>query len=458
MALRQAPSIEPRGRSAAPDTELTRRRDAEAFARSTPARISVIALVLGLLVLAAGAVTGAEVDRRQDTLLRLLAESEPLSYSAQDLYSALSVADAAATTAFLSPGLEPEAVRQRYLDAVGTASREIVAASAGLADASLAADTASSRDLLTDISSGLALYTGLIDTARANNRSGNPVGTSYLGAASAHMQQELLPRAQQLYERQHARVQEIQQDYSTPPWLVFTAPALAVVGLIIVQVRMARRTHRKLNPGMLISTVGVSVMLLWLMGSGLGSALAAGKAHSRGALPVSDLTAARIAAQQARGVETLELIRRDSTTDYEQQFADRLATVDQAIDTMRNDRIGIDPGPVADAASAWRDAHDHIRQLLVTGRFNDAVRVAIGDPDTEAAGDPAVPVGASAQSFDRLDAAIDSAIVEARQTGRDAIGTASNALTALTGGAVGLTVLSLAGLVVGIWPRLREYR
>ena len=46
---------------------------------------------------------------------------EPLSLDAQQIYSQLSDANDAATTAFLTGGLEPAATRQRYLADISAA-------------------------------------------------------------------------------------------------------------------------------------------------------------------------------------------------------------------------------------------------------------------------------------------------------------------------------------------------
>ena len=66
----------------------------------------------------------AAIENRQANLDLLLVETEPLANSAQNLYSALSLADAAAATAFISGGLEPAEVRDRYTQSIGEASAD----------------------------------------------------------------------------------------------------------------------------------------------------------------------------------------------------------------------------------------------------------------------------------------------------------------------------------------------
>ena len=113
--------------------------------------------------------------------------TEPLADAAQRIYGALSIANTAATTAFLSGGIEPQDVRDRYDAAIGQASAGLVTASNGVAP-----NDVHSLTLLTDLSNQLAVYTGMIATARANNRAGRPIGVAYLSGASALMQQAIL--------------------------------------------------------------------------------------------------------------------------------------------------------------------------------------------------------------------------------------------------------------------------
>ena len=108
-----------------------------AIVRSTPGRLTAALIVLLLLGIAYGitAFTGsnqanADVSSVQDS-------SGPLTVSAQSLYRALSDADATAATAFLTPGAETAASRQRYetdIAAAGTALAQVTAGASGDVD------------------------------------------------------------------------------------------------------------------------------------------------------------------------------------------------------------------------------------------------------------------------------------------------------------------------------------
>jgi hypothetical protein len=72
------------------------------FARTTPGIVGIIAFIVASLCVIAGLVCGAQLDRRIAESNAVLDRSEPFAYSAQNLYAALSAADAAAATEFLS--------------------------------------------------------------------------------------------------------------------------------------------------------------------------------------------------------------------------------------------------------------------------------------------------------------------------------------------------------------------
>jgi hypothetical protein len=136
------------------------------LARSTPGRLSLIVVVLVVASLASGWLTTWSVNRQERALEDLATRSEPLAHAAQEVYRALQDADATAASAFLSGGLEPSQLRERY-------EKDIAQAQAALSVA-----TASSPDLTATLAAQLPVYTGLIETARSNNRQGFPVGAA----------------------------------------------------------------------------------------------------------------------------------------------------------------------------------------------------------------------------------------------------------------------------------------
>ena len=89
------------------------RRPWREFLASTPGRLSLLAVVLVAVALTAGLVTSAVVAARQQRMETLRAHTEPLADAAQNLFSSLSIADAAATSSFIAGAIEPLAVDRK---------------------------------------------------------------------------------------------------------------------------------------------------------------------------------------------------------------------------------------------------------------------------------------------------------------------------------------------------------
>ena len=90
------------------------------LARTTPGVIGIVALAVGAICVIAGVVSGGQLDTRIDERNSVLTRSEPFAYAAQNLYAALSAADAAAAAAFLSGGIETAEMRARGSDVLAT--------------------------------------------------------------------------------------------------------------------------------------------------------------------------------------------------------------------------------------------------------------------------------------------------------------------------------------------------
>ncbi|WP_040784551.1 hypothetical protein [Nocardia pneumoniae] len=416
------------------------------FANSSPGRLIALGLLLIGLCLAAGSMTAATVSERQQSLDVLLYDTEPDAHSAHRLYTSLSIADAAASTAFISGGLEPQAVRDRYTQAMGEAAAELVTQSDRAVGAPATAD-ADAR-LRSGIVTGLPVYSGLVETARTNNRIGYPVGAAYLSEASNQMQTTLLPMAEELHNHRSAAVSAAQRNHVRPPWSAIGLLILTLGVLVWVQRDLARRWRRVLNPGLLLASAAMLILLAWTVIAGSVSAAAMIDARDDGAVPSSRLTESRILTQQARAAETLKLVRRDATGDYDRTFdanMERLADLlgkypdsAPATDDVRN---------AVPALDRWRVAHQRMNDALAKGDFNGAAAVTTGPGLADA----------TAQ-VDALDSALEQGIAETRDTLRDEISQAARVLDFLGAGAMVLGILAAGYVGLGIWPRLREYR
>ena len=89
----------------------------------------------------------------------------------------------------------------------------------------------------------------MIETARANNRNGYPVGAAYLSEASNQMQTTLLPMAAQLQSHRSDAVEAAQRRHVQPPWPAVALLIVALGVLVWAQLDLSKRWHRVLNPG-----------------------------------------------------------------------------------------------------------------------------------------------------------------------------------------------------------------
>ena len=168
-------------------------------AGSTPAKLRLLLAALLAVSLLWGAVAAWTVAGHASAAGNVVAVSEPLSLDAQQIYRSLSDADATEAAAFLSGGLEPLALRARYQADIAQAANRLEAATA-------AAGQSAAGSLLAILSRGLPVYAGLVETARADNRLGLPLGAAYLRRASAFMRATLLPAARSLYAQENAQL------------------------------------------------------------------------------------------------------------------------------------------------------------------------------------------------------------------------------------------------------------
>lgn len=412
------------------------------FANTTPGRLLAIGAVLAMLGVLSAFAISTTITERQLQLTNVLDHTEPMAFAAGQLYTTLSVADAAAATALIS-GAEPQAVRQRYEQAITDAAVAVTRASSGLNDPALV-------ELLGRTNAHLAVYTGLIETARTNNRVGNPVGSSYLSEASALMQQTILPDAQRLYEATSARV-----DAETTASATIPAPVIIIVAITLLfgafaHRWLARHTKRRVNVGLVIGGMAIAIMIIWV-----GSALAISTAGSRSAKNTAaeslrTVTSLAITAQQARADETLALIRRGDEDVRKRSYYQR---VDQMRDELR-DYLGrndtVDKSGLAHAdqlLQKWRQADERIDDFIKVGNYRAATQVALGTGEDD-----------STPAFDKLNDALSQGIQESRTQLRNDISSARRVLSGTTVGGAMLSIGAALAVALGLWPRLSEYR
>jgi hypothetical protein len=419
---------------------------------TTPGQLSLAALLLVVGAIVFGAFAARAVSARSQASHSVASDTEPLLIAAEGLYAALSDADATAATTFLTGGLEAPARRERYLGDLRAASGQLttLARQAGSSAQTLAA--------IRTLATQLPVYSGLVETARADNRQGFPVGAAYLRQASTLMREQLLPAANRLYEVEARR---LSGDYRSGAYagalLALIAVTCAMLGLLAaIQVRFTRLTHRIFNVPMALATVTVFALGVWTILGLIGEQNALGRAQRSGSDPVQVLSAARILALRAQGDEGLALVARgggeaslrdfDVVTRRLGSSGESASLFGAAAAIARRSGSAATIDRLSESFAQYLAVHRRVVALETNGRFNDAVRLAVG------------PSAKQLSLSDASNSGLAQQISAAQHRFAGAAGDATSALGGLWLAIPLLTVLFAALALYGTQQRLGEYR
>ncbi len=432
---------------------------------TTPGKLRLFLLALVALSLAWGVLATITVSQHAAAAANVVAVSEPLSLDAQQIYQSLSDADATAATAFLSGGLEPIATRQRYLADIGQAGTRIEAATA-LVGASAARTqvpgqlkstaTAAGDDLVT-LSAELPVYAGEVETARADNRLGLPLGAAYLREASALLRGKLLPAASDMYTRESGLLTVSSAQATGLPLVLVTIVIGLGIGYVLYRASrwLTRHTHRVLNWGLVAAFVAGAISLLWLVAAFAFGRADLVQAQEHGATPVEALARADIAALQAHADESLTLIDNGGDDSYQQDFLTQqklLGPGPGSLLTVAGKAAAHSPaaGPATGAAAealAWYRAHVIVRSLDDSGSHAAAVRSVLGSGRS----DGGAQFRLLAADLNAGISADQAAFSSSARGGRDAF-------SGLAAGVIVASLIMAAGCAWGLSRRLVEYR
>ena len=327
---------------------------------STPQRLRLLSLGVVVVGLVIGVIGALIFTYLAVSLSRARADTAQL-IRVQKIQSNLLSADATATNAFLVGGLEPPAQRAAYDQAMSSTSSLIAEA----AQAQPADGTA-----LAALNQQVLSYAGMIEQARANNRQGLPIGAQYLRNASAQLRSDALPILNNLVSANAARATDEMK--AGAGYIVLVIALLGLGGVIAAQVWLARRFKRKINVGMLASSI---VLLVLVIGSlivvlQLRSSL---QEISSGSLAAVNTAAdARINANDAKSNESLTLIARGSGQAFEAAWKSSADSVAENLGRLT------DKPELVGQWQAYTDVHTQIRALDDEGQWDKAVAKATG--------------------------------------------------------------------------------
>jgi hypothetical protein len=425
-----APDPDP---GAAPDARRRAGRFSAGLA-TTPGRLALATTVAVVACLLLG-VTGFLAGNGQSAALHDAQRDAAQLVGTQELRNDLVSADATATNAFLVGGLEPAEARERYEASLSEAAQAVPSLAATARGAGEAADLAA-------VSDSVQRYAGLVESARANNRQGFPVGAAYLDQASAALRDEVLPTIDEVAVSTSQRVDADMGSISLAQVLLLFV-LLALVALGAVQLWLARRTHRVLNTGLAAASVallvgGVVTVAAVLGGNGVARSVASGPY----AATVATSEALSLATD-AKSMESFTLIKRGSGADFEESYqtslTDARALLAEAADAAGTGSTSL--------LNEWDARHAEIRELDDGGDWDDAVDAATATGDGSA--------GAAFAAFS------DRAHEDVEATSKEAVDRLGSAATTAQAAAWIALVLGVAGAVAaaaGMNVRLKEYR
>jgi hypothetical protein len=440
-SLVAGPSRARRAARSAPGREWLNR-----WSRTTPGKLTLLAVLVVVGAICFGVIaTGAERSRQQ-AAQAARTQTEPLLVQSVDLYTALSDANATATTTFLKGGLEPPARRARYVADVNAASRALATLTGEVGDDPVA------RAAVQTIGRQLPVYAGLIESARANNLQGYPIGAAYLRQASSLLTGSILPAADRVYA---AEARRLTDDYATGTAAAATVALGAVILialalLVYAQAYVARVSRRILNPLMLGATAVLLAISTWaVVGMVQERNSLASARHAADSVEV--LSATRVLVSRAQSDQSLTLANRGSDETDPVDFTHVMAKLGSGSGLLAEIRDQAETGAATAASARLDHAFGEFRAQaarITAEQSSGRTGAAIGDASSPQA----------AGLTDQLNANLSSQIAAAQ---RQVVRAGRDATSALAGLWIVIPVLTFiaAGLaVLGVWQRLREYR
>jgi hypothetical protein len=413
-----------------------------AFA-GTPGRLRLLgiatvvaSLVFGLFAfIAASTRVGALSDARADAaqLVRI-----------QAIRTSLVSADANLTNAFLIGGLEPPTARTAY-------ERGIADAAQSLADAS--GDNAHDATVLAKVNDVVTRYTGLVESARANNRLGYPLGAAYLRQATQLLRTDALPPLADLsMSVQHRVDHAYSSSAGAATWLV-VGLILSLAVLFVSQIWLNVRMRRTFNLPLVAATALTLVVGVVLAGVLAWSQSKAKDTRNGAYFATVELATARIDAFDAKSAESLTLIARGQGQAYEASFQNLAKNVQAILADVAarggapNARIASNQRVIREEFNDYLTLHKKIRTLDDAGNWDGAVNLATGSLATDAN-----------VIFGGFDVGSGDALLARSEQLSGALSDARAPLTPFAWVALLAGIAAAVGAGVGISTRLREYR
>ncbi len=408
---------------------------------TTPGRLVLVSILVAAGAVCFGAIATVAERSRAQAAQAVRVQTEPLLLKAATLDTQLSDANATATATFLQGGLETAAHRAHYLE-------DLRQASDSLSSLTREVGGSDARAAVATIAEQLPVYSGLVESARANNRQGFPVGASYLRQASGLLTGAILPQANRLYTNEAS---QLNRDYATGTaagtlTVMVIAMVVAVLLLVVAQLYLLRVSRRIFNVPMTIATIVLVGVSIWaVIGLG-GEQSSLSTAQRNGSDSVEVLSATAVLMSRAESDQSLTLVNRGSDqadpVDFKRVMPKLAGLVGEV--QMLAQRTGTTAAASQLAADfrSYQSATNTLTTLETSGRIQDALNSSSSlDPVTQRLNnDLTGQIGAAQTRFTR--AAAD----------------AGGSLSGLSFAIPLLTVLAGVLALLGLRQRLGEYR
>ncbi|WP_240670363.1 hypothetical protein [Actinoplanes solisilvae] len=339
----------------------------------TPARLRLW-LAATLLITAALLVSTSLVMARVQHQVRVIGdEAAPQAANAADLYFALSDLDAQVARLLLTTGRDELAGTR--IDALGAYRERGRQVDAALQSALATGD---SPELVLRLLNGVGDYRERVWQALT----AGPAAPGYYTQATNILHLDLLPAATSLREASEQRLsQAYEAERATQTAGVILAVVLGgalVILLIALQVWLARRFRRVLNPALITATTLTVLLLIPLVGVLVVQDRALAEARDRSLVPFLELSRVRAVSYDA-AADTSRYLISDGLDLYRQDF-DRKA---EALQSGESGLAAAAGGPhhsdqMLDRWRAYRAGHERIVKLADDGKRAEAVAALTG--------------------------------------------------------------------------------
>lgn len=387
--------------------------------RRTPSLIAAYAVGMAVLLVVTGVVAMLSVDPLTALGRQSATDAANASADARSIYGQLAAVDTAVNKMLFTPATGDTAAAD---DAYDAANRK-------LADAiDVAVRHARSSSRIGTIATELQVYQSAVGRARALHRGGTPdvLAAAYAHEASDYLHGTLLVSAQRMWQDESQRVSQARSRGRW--WMVGVVglPLLDLALLILLQRWLARRTHRRLNAGLVVATALVLVVCgLFLVAASTWSTASGRLQATEKAFRAEDATQAQVGRVVAAQAEVyLAMGVGVDTANHEQAFE------------------GLAGCTHPDAL--YRNLCAHQREAWQT-------LIALGQSYTTVDG------GVVNDDFDSALGTLDDQLRDEDTATADALAAMPAAPPAVGAAAALLALLAALGVVVGLWTRWADY-